>query len=434
MTKDGFLGRNRLMSTRLHLLLLAAGTVPLAFTQAGPNYGDDLAFLKKHTPIVELSSGEARVAIAPAWQGRVMTSTAAGAEGAAFGWINREVIEIGIKPEAQRDGLQKHIHVFGGEERLWLGPEGGPFALFFPPKVPQTFDNWKTPALMDTEPFEIEGAAKPTSVSFRRKASLPNRAGTVLSFELRRDISLAEAPALARVCGGELPEGIKAVGYETRNNVKNTGDKAWTKETGAPSIWLLGMFKPTDGTTIVIPIRVGTSDDDLGPKANTSYAGFPPIPEDRVRITKPSRLSMALFFKGDGKARGKLGIPPKRQTGLAGSWQADLGVLTLVKMAGDRDPATAAWPYVDSQWKEDGDPFAGDVINSYNDGAPEPGAKPLGPFYEIETSGPAMLLAPGASFTHAQTTVHLTGPRPALDAVAKRTLGVGLDEIEKALP
>ena len=51
--------------------------------------------------------------------------------------------------------LAKHIHVFGGEERLWFGPEGGPFALFFPPKVEQTFANWKTPAAIDTEPFEV---------------------------------------------------------------------------------------------------------------------------------------------------------------------------------------------------------------------------------------------------------------------------------------
>jgi hypothetical protein len=31
-------------------------------------------------------------------------------------------------------------------------------------------------------------------------------------------------------------------------------------------------------------------------------------------------------------------------------------------------------------------------------------------------------------------TLHLTGARAALDAVARATLGVGLDEIERALP
>jgi len=38
-------------------------------------FSDDLSFMKKHTPIVLLKNGDAAVAIAPAYQGRVMTST-----------------------------------------------------------------------------------------------------------------------------------------------------------------------------------------------------------------------------------------------------------------------------------------------------------------------------------------------------------------------
>ena len=37
----------------------------------------------------------------------------------------------GVLPESKRKGtLQEHIHVFGGEERFWMGPEGGQYALF----------------------------------------------------------------------------------------------------------------------------------------------------------------------------------------------------------------------------------------------------------------------------------------------------------------
>ena len=403
-------------------MALAAGAVG---AKAGSTYGEDVAFLKQHTPILELVAGEARVAIAPAFQGRVMTSTATGPGGQSFGWVNRELVAAGIKPEAERTGAEKHMHAFGGEERLWFGPEGGPFALFFPPQVPQTYEHWKTPAVMDTEAFETTGPPSATGVAFVKQATLPNRAGTVLRLGIDRVVQLADAPGLAAVCLGALPEGVHAVGYQTRNTVRNTGDKAWTKDTGAPSIWLLGMFNPTPGTTMVIPMRKS----DAGPPANTNYAGFGPIPPDRVKTT-----ASTLFFKGDGKSRGKLGIPPQRATGIAGSWQADAGVLTLVRIVPSADKAAAGWPYVDSQWKDEGDPYAGDVINAYNDGPATPGAKPLGPFYELETSGPAMMLAAGASFTHAQTTVHLTGPRPALDAIARRTLGVGLDEIEQALP
>lgn len=389
---------------------------------AAPTYQEDVAFLKKHTEIIELSSGSARVAIAPAWQGRVMTSTATGPDGGGFGWINPEVIAAGIKPEAEREGLAKHIHVFGGEERLWFGPEGGPFALFFPPKVEQTFANWKTPAAIDTEVFETATPATADSATFTKSTRLPNRAGTVFSMDLKRKVTLATATDLAELSGGPIPEGVQAVGYTTENSVTNAGKNEWTRETGAPSIWMLGMFKPTPGTTIVIPFKPGDV-SELGPVANTGYFGE--IPKTRIKFGKS-----ALFFKGDGQERGKLGIPPKRSMGIAGSWQADSGTLTLVRIRPGGNDASASWPYVDSQWKEDVDPFGGDLLNAYNDGPPEPGAKPLGPFYELETSSPALFLKPGASHTHAQSTVHLTGPLEALDAIAKRTLGVGLETIE----
>jgi hypothetical protein len=409
------------MKTPAHIAIPAAILAAPHSAFSAPGYQEDLAFLRSHTGIVELSSGDARVAVAPAYQGRVMTSTADGT--AAFGWINPDVISTGIKPEAERTDLARHIHVFGGEERLWFGPEGGPFALFFPPKVPQTFANWKTPPVIDTEVFEVVGQATQTSVTFAKNFQLPNRAGTQFSMEAKRSVSLVPQDNLTEICG------VKAVAYtttNTTNTIRNSGTNAWTKETGAPSIWLLGMYKPTPGTTIVVPFLPG-SVEKLGPKANTAYFGK--IPDNRIAFTES-----ALFFKGDGNERGKLGIPPKRSKGIAGSWQSDSGTLTLVKISPPSDKSGASWPYVDSQWKEDVDPFGGDVMNSYNDGPPEPGAKPLGPFYELESSSPALFLKPGESYTHTQTTIHMTGPRESLDAIARHNLGVGLDAIEKALP
>lgn len=43
------------------------------------------------------------------------------------------------------------------------------------------------------------------------------------------------------------------------------------------------------------------------------------------------------------------------------------------------------------------DPFGGDAANSCNDSPAAPGAKPMGPFYELDSSLPAALPAPGAS-------------------------------------
>ena len=38
-----------------------------------------------------------------------------------------------------------------------------------------------------------------------------------------------------------------------------------------------------------------------------------------------------------------------------------------------------------------------------------PGAPPLGPFYELETSSPALALAPGESAEHVHRTLHFLG-------------------------
>ncbi len=57
------------------IMTTAASTTPRAWAAS---FGDDIAFLKSHTDLIVLGDekGLARVAIAPAWQGRVMTSTA----------------------------------------------------------------------------------------------------------------------------------------------------------------------------------------------------------------------------------------------------------------------------------------------------------------------------------------------------------------------
>jgi hypothetical protein len=404
---------------------LLASSIPHS-TTAAPTYADDVAFLRKHTHIIELSDGASRVAIAPAWQARVVTSTTNHESGPSFGWIKRDIIEMGIKPEDQRTGLQKHIHIFGGEERFWLGPEGGPFALFFPPKVPQTFENWKTPALLDTEAFSPIGKPDENSARFQKTAALTNRAGTTFNLGIERGISLLSPCRITALLDVPDTNGMSVIAYETVNSVKNTGTNTWTKDTGAPSIWLLGMFPPSPRTTVVIPLRA----EPGAPEPNTHYLGFDPIPGDRVKVS-----GNTLFFKGDGKVRGKLGVAETRGKGIAGSWQADTGVLTIVLMP---DPALTknGQPplFVDSQWREDGDPFAGDQINSYNDGPPEPGAAQLGPFYELETSSPALFLAPGADHTHTQVTIHLTGDRKALDRIARQALGATLETIEAALP
>jgi hypothetical protein len=133
-----------------------------------------------------------------------------------------------------------------------------------------------------------------------------------------------------------------------------------------------------------------------------------------------------LFFRGDGKKRGKIGIPRSRARDVAGSYDPDRNVLTIVKFTVPPD----GHDYVNSMWQKQEHPFAGDVVNSYNDGPLTPGGAALGPFYEIESSSPAAALAPNASLRHVHATVHLRGPQSQLDAVARTVFGASLEQIQ----
>ena len=131
-----------------------------AFTKG--SFGYDLAFLKKYHKdlvLLEEEGTSARVIVLPAYQGRVMTSSAQGNEGASFGWVNHDFI-------ASRKTVE-HFNVFGGEERFWMGPEGGQFSIYFKKGVDFKFDNWYVPKELDTEAFNLVSSSK-SAVSFEK--------------------------------------------------------------------------------------------------------------------------------------------------------------------------------------------------------------------------------------------------------------------------
>ncbi len=398
------------------MLVIAVSMAGCEMETAKParTFGDDLEFLKQHTDVIVLADaeGKAQVAVVPAWQGRVMTSTADGAAGASFGWINRELIASGQ--------IKAHMNAYGGEERFWMGPEGGQFSIFFAQGAEFNLDDWQTPAVIDTEPFEIVSQTN-TTATFRRLTRLTNYSGTTFDIQINRSVKLLPAESHASALGVDIGKTIRAVVFQTDNSITNKGAKAWTKQTGLLSIWMLGMFNPSDETTVVIPFEPGP-DSELGPKVNDEYFGK--VPADRL-IVKDD----VLFFSCDGQYRSKIGLSPKRAKPILGSYDAAGRILTIVQYTRPE----GATDYVNSMWELQDKPFAGDVVNSYNDGPPEPGAKPLGPFYELETSSPAAQLKPGETLSHMHRTFHLQGPEKDLDAVARATLGVSLDEIKSAM-
>ena len=374
-----------------------------------PTFGDDVAFLEAHTSLAVLAdqSGRAKVAVSPAMQGRVLTSTAGGDAGLSFGWINRELIASGER--------QPHINVFGGEDRFWLGPEGGQFSVYFAPGAEFTLDDWYVPAEIDWDPFDVVSQST-SQIRLQKDMELTNYSGTVLSLAVDRTVQLVHTDTLAADLGVAV-SGLDVVAFESLNSIANTGEEAWTEETGLLSIWILGMFTPTPATTVVIPYVDG-EEEVLGQVVNSDYFGE--VPSDRLVVT-----DRAVFFSGDGLYRSKIGLSWARSTPFLGSYDADNQVLTVVQF--NRPPSSQ--PYVNSKWELQDAPYEGDAINSYNDGAPAPDVPPLGPFYELETSSPAAALDPGASITHVHRTIHLQGDIDLLDGVARHVLGYGLEEI-----
>jgi hypothetical protein len=376
-------------------------------------FADDLAFLKKHTEIVLLknSANKAQVAVAPQYQGRVMTSAANGEAGLSFGWINRDVIASGKR--------QPHMTVFGGEDRFWLGPEGGQYSIYFQPKAPFDFDHWQVPDAIDWGEWRVVDRDD-SHVRLQKDVNLTNYSGTTFSLRIDRTVRLLDDETVAQKLGIDAINGVQVVGYESINTITNTGKETWTKDNGLLSIWILGMYNPSPQTTVVVPFQKG-SKEEKGPIVNDDYFG---------KVT-PDRLVVAdgvLFFRADAKQRGKIGIPKPRAMDTVGSYDAAHQVLTVVQYT---LPPTSG-DYVNSKWKIQSDPYNGDVVNSYNDGAPEKGAKALGGFYELETSSPAAALAPGEQLDHIHRTIHIQGSVQQLDAIALKSLGPSIQQITNA--
>lgn len=380
----------------------------------GTTYSSDLAFMKNYIEVIELSdvSGEGRLAISAALQGRVMTSSAFGVNGRSYGWINRELFK-------SKDTLD-HINVFGGEERFWLGPEGGQYSIFFEKGTEFNLDNWYTPRLIDLEHFDIESQST-SKVVFKKKASLKNYSGFQFDMGIEREIAILSKDDLQEELGiDSLNEGIKTVAYQTTNTLTNIGQSNWKKDTGLLSIWLLGMFNPSPNTTIFIPYNSG-DETELGVPVNDTYFGK--VPSERLVVKEN-----VIYFSGDGEYRSKIGLSPLRAKNVAGSYDSKNGILTIVKY----NKPEGVTEYVNAMWEIQEQPYAGDVINSYNDGAPAPGEKPLGPFYELETSSPALALKSGESATHIQLTCHIEGDATLLSPIIKHVFGVSVVDIKNA--
>ncbi len=412
------------MSLKCSLLLLMVLVLLMARYHARPGYflnlprrpvaakgtyGYDAQFLRAHArKVLELhdEATDARVLLCADYQGRVMTSTAAGEQGSSYGWLNYELIGSGKR--------NKQFNALGGEERFWLGPEGGQFSLYFKQGDPFQISYWQVPAIIDTVAYKVQHADA-RSATFVQNGTLTNYSGTRFSFGISRSIALQGREAVEKKLHMALPAGVRFVAYESENVLENKGSRTWEKQGGLLSIWLLGMMTPSEETKVIIPFVPG---QDARSRITDDYFGK--ISPDRLWVG-----DSVLYLRCDGKSRGKIGLSPRVAKPMVGSFDFKHNQLTL--LIPEVHPGGA---YVNSKWELQKDPYGGDVINSYNDGPLADGSQ-LGPFYEIESSSPVVELRPGQQQRYRQWTCHFEGQYEDLRKLAQHLLGVDLEDVKK---
>lgn len=384
------------------------------------SYREAVVFLGKHTEVVELKGAEgARVAVCPGWQGRVMTSTCGGAEGLSFGYINEPYVEAGRH--------NPHFANFGGEDRMWLSPEGGQFSLWFKPGAAQNLDHWFTAPALNEGAWGV-AAHGADFCRMEQPMQLENASATRFELNVTREVRLLSARDLPELFGRAAAEmiggaGVKLVGYETANTVTNRG-AAMTRPKGLVSIWILGMLNAGPRTVVIVPYKPGDP-GRLGPEVKSDYFGA--IPPERLKITPE-----AILFRADADCRSKIGTSQRRARNVLGSIDFRAGVLTLVQFTMPEDPAQH--PYMNNMWGvPQREPYVGDVANSYNDGPAGPGKPRMGNFYEIESLSPAGELGTGQSLVHRHRTLHVQAAPAVLERLAREVLGVDLNQVRRQM-
>ena len=365
-------------------------------------YGYDLALLKKYITPVELVNGKSRLIVAPEYQGRVMTSSSSGMKGFSHGWINYDFIAS--------SKINEDANPYGGEERIWLAPEGGQFSVFFTGNNP---GKWIVPAAVDHETFNI-AQVNSQQITLEKDIDLVNRSGAKFNAKILRTITLLDSTEIRANLKIGVGKSIRVVAYESENRLKNTGNNCWNKNNGALSIWMLGMLKASSDVVVIIPYKQGGQE-----KLVNDYYGT--IPGNRLKVT-----DHAVFFRADAEFRSKIGVSPSSALPCMGSYDAQKQILSILTYSLPENQTEYVNSALVDQQK---DPFSGDVINSYNDG-PSKNSSRIGQLYEMEISSPAAFLKPGEEITHVQYMYHFEGKENDLDILVRSLLNVSISEIK----
>ena len=85
-----------------------------------------------------------------------------------------------------------------------------------------------------------------------------NASGTKMEVGVERTVRLLTLKETEEALGMNIDPSLSFVAYESVNTLENKGKADWTEETGALSVWMLGMFNPSERGVVFIPFKKGS--------------------------------------------------------------------------------------------------------------------------------------------------------------------------------
>ncbi len=375
-------------------------------------FGQDLNFFSQHSSdVLILGEGDSLVAVSPKYQGRVLTSTFGGAEGPSLGWINHELLAD------NKAGLL--TYQVGGEDRFWVGPQGGDFSLFFPQGAMYSTENWRAPDAFAREAWKLVASSK-TQAKFEKNADFENAQGVRFKARAEREITVLNRAQVSEILGIEIPNTVKLVAFQSFNKLTNTGDSKWNPNTGLVNISVQSCFNANKDVRVFIPYRAG-EDSKLGEVVRKNFYDTSVAGKDRLTVG-----SSYISFNADGKILSEIGVSAKRSEGIALSYDAKNNLLTIVIYI---KPADNTRAYLRNSWRGNAKRFEGDAISLFNNGPLARSSVAADPFYEISTYSPALSLDVGKSQYHLQRTFHFSGSEYDLGLISYKLTGIAIGEL-----
>ena len=247
-------------------------------------------------------------------------------------------------------------------------PKAASSRLYFSQGDAFDLDHWQVPEAFDWGKWDVDSKSA-DAVRFRRRMTLVNYSGTPLDVDVDRNVRLLRPADFATHLGTQLWTGRSHGGIRIVQHDHERRARAVAAQFGA---------RVRLDSRDVHAVSQDDNHDSL-----RARRGIDAGPRRQRRVLRQSAVrspardkDRSIFFRGDGQYRSKIGLSPSRARSVAGSYDDERHVLTLVQYTRPPD----ASEYVNSMWEMQREPFKGDVINSYNDGPPAPGNRLLARF------------------------------------------------------